>query len=102
LKKNLLLGKDIYGHTVWYRAVEKGNLYALEVSWIWVKEVEVNTNEILLVENNKVETDFHIAIEKNNVNILEKMMFWGKEAQINQNELKKKLLLVKDNYGITV
>jgi len=36
LKKGLVV-KDNYGHTLWYRAVEKCNLHALEALWSWAK-----------------------------------------------------------------
>ena len=41
----------MYGYNAWHQAAEQGSLQALETLWIWTKEVELNTDELLLAQN---------------------------------------------------
>jgi len=45
----LFLVKNNYGRIAWHRAALNGNLEAMETLRSWVKEVELNTDELLLV-----------------------------------------------------
>jgi len=69
----------------------------LKKSFFCVEETQINTNEILLVENKQGETAFHRAVRMDYVLILKKIFFWVEEAKIYPNYLKKNLLLGKDN-----
>jgi hypothetical protein len=61
--------------------------------------VEINTDEILLDQNEKRETVYHLAAERNDEGILEVMWGFVREARGNPKEIKKKLLLLKDKTG---
>jgi DNA-binding FadR family transcriptional regulator len=84
---------------VWHQAAEEGNLESLETLWIWSKEVEINTDELLLAKTGKEYTAFYLAAKNNHVETLKKMWVWAEEMQINPKELKKKLFLATDVYG---
>jgi len=93
LKNKLLLAKDKYGCSAWHLAAQRGNSKALEILWSWAKEAELNLDELLLDQNKRGQTAFHIAVyEKyvscNHVEVLQKMWAWAEEAQPNSNELK--------------
>jgi len=64
LKKKLFLAKSNYGYIAWQRAAQFGSLEAL---WIWAKEVELNTHELLLSQSGDGYTAFQLAARKNHV-----------------------------------
>jgi len=76
----LLLGKDKEGYIAWHRAAEEGSLEALETLRRWVKEVELNTDELLLVETGDGHTAFHLAAWKNHAVTLKKLWVWAEET----------------------
>jgi hypothetical protein len=78
LRHRLFVAKDKYGYTAWHRAAEGGSLEALELLWIWAKEVEVNQVELLLAESEDGKTAFSLAEEKNHEGILQALSDWAK------------------------
>jgi hypothetical protein len=65
------------------------------------KEVEINTEELLLAEIKDGCTAYNLAAIQNKVETLKKLWVWAEETQINPKEMKKKLLLATDDYGYT-
>ena len=88
-----------YGYIAWQRAAQFGSLEAL---WIWAKEVELNTHELLLSQSGDGYTAFQLAARKNHVKALLKMWVWAEETQLNPKVLKKNLFLSKDDNGYIV
>ena len=41
----------MYGYTAWHRAAVAGSLETLETLWIWIKEAELNLEELLLAQS---------------------------------------------------
>jgi ankyrin repeat protein len=101
LKRKLFQAKDKHGKTAWHIAALGGSLDALETIWSWAKEVELNTDELLLAQSGDGLTAFQLAAEKNHVETLKRMWAWAEETRINPNDLKKNLFQAKDNYGFT-
>jgi len=84
LKKNLFLAREKNGYIAWLLAAIKGSVQALETLWSWVKEVEVNPDELLLVQTEDGRTTaFQFAAQKNHVEALKKQWVWAEERQIN-------------------
>jgi len=61
LKNKLFLPKNKYGITAWHRAALEGSLEELETLWSWAKEVELNTDELLLSQTGEGYTAFLLA-----------------------------------------
>jgi len=83
LKKNLFLAKNKYGRIKWHLAPLNGRLGAMETLRSWVKEAELNTDELLLVPTADGYTAFQLAVENNHVETLKKMWVWAEETQLN-------------------
>jgi len=64
LKKNLFLAKDKYGRIAWHRAALNGSLEAMETLRSWVKEAELNTDELLLVPTADGYTAFQLEAHR--------------------------------------
>jgi ankyrin repeat protein len=65
----------------------------------WVKEAELNTDELLLVPTADGHTAFQLAAQHNKVETQKKMWLWAEETQLNPKELKKNLFLATKKYG---
>jgi len=72
LKKNLFLAKDKYERIAWHLAPLNGRRGAMEILRSWVKEAELNTDELLLVPTADGYTAFQLAEENNHVETLRK------------------------------
>jgi len=92
----LFLDKDNYWYIAWHVAALGGSLEALETLWKWVRELERNTDELLLTETGNGYIAFQLAAWENHVEMLKTLWVWAEETQLNPNELKKKLFVVKD------
>jgi hypothetical protein len=87
--KKIILATDTDGYMAWHRAAEQGNLQSLEKLWIWSKEVQINTDELLLPESEKGYTAFHLAVNSHHVETLKKLCVWAKQTQIYTKDLMK-------------
>ncbi len=65
LQNKLLLATEMYGHNVWKRAAEQGNLKALGSLLSLVKEAQLNTDEFLQAETGDEYTVFQLAAGNN-------------------------------------
>ena len=77
------------------------SLQTLELIWCRAIEGELNTDELLLAQNEERKTALHFAASENHVGILQQLWDWTETEQQNANELRKDLLLAKDNKGFT-
>jgi len=84
LIKKLFLSKDSYQYIACHRATVEGNLEALEKLGVWVKKVELNTDELLLVQTGDGYTAFLLVAQNSHVETLNKLWGWAEETQQNQ------------------
>jgi len=94
----LLLAKEMNGHFAWHQAALGGSLEALKSIWIWAKELELNTDELLITETGNGCTAFQLAAENDHVETLNKLRS-GLDRKLNPNEVRNNLVLSKDSDG---
>jgi hypothetical protein len=80
----------MYGCTACSQATIGRSLEALKTLWIWFKEDELNTDEILLAKTGDVSNAFRMAAQNNRIEILKKLWIWDEKKQINPKTSKKK------------
>jgi ankyrin repeat protein len=95
----MLIEKKKDGFIAWHQAALEGSLEAMEILRSWVKEAELNTDEMLLVPDADGYTAFPLAAGNNHAETRKKMWVWAEETQLNPKELKKNLFLAKDKDG---
>jgi ankyrin repeat protein len=97
--KRLLQHKVRYRKTAWHLAAESGHMNLLLELWGWVRKVQLNVKDILLLAKDEDgQTAWHIAAEDGEKEILEKLWCWAEEVKVN---LKDGLLLARDEDGQT-
>ena len=101
-KNQPFVAKDQYGNTAWHGAAQSGSSNALETLWMWAKEEQLNTHDLLLAQNEEGHTTWQLAAQTGHLKLLQKLGVWAKEAQLKPDELKNNLLLPKDQYGYTL
>ena len=57
----------------WHLAAFRGSLEALEILWNWSKEVELNTDELLLSKTTDEHTAFQMAAQNKYLETLKRM-----------------------------
>jgi ankyrin repeat protein len=80
LKKKLFLAKDNNGYIASHGAAQSGSLEALEILWTLAKELELDTNELLLSQTGKGYTAFQLAAQSNHVRIIEFLLDFGRRS----------------------
>jgi len=73
-------------------AAKTGCLEALEKLWVWVKEANLNGNELkyklLLAKDQHGHIAWDRAAKNGNLRALETLWNWAKEVDLNPDELK--------------
>ena len=77
----MFLAKEKNGYIAWVLAALKSSVQALETLWSWVKEVEINPDELLLDQTEDGRTTaFQFAAQKNHVETLRNCGFGLKKC----------------------